>query len=144
MKYIEIPAPVEVTNLEGTVIKNEKDEPVTVTFEQFLLGRLTDPKFASNMAQVLIAVEIKTKLSEAKKVGGLVLELENEHYKTLKEVVENPSKEVGYTPGLAHNLVAFMKAVVDAKDQKPPSVTLVDEKAEKAPANGQSEAAVAS
>ena len=116
MKFIPVPAPVLVCDIEGNpIIFNGREE--TITFEKFVLARLTDPKFAVTMANVLAAVSIR---DAVKSLKGSFLELESEHYELLKELVENPSREAAYPPGLAHNLAPFMLAVVkQALDKRP-------------------------
>ena len=115
MKYIPVPAPVLVCDIEGQPILFQGKEE-TITFDKFVLARLTDPKFAVTMANVLAAVAIR---DAVKGIRGNVLELENEHYELLKDLIQNPSKEAAYPAGLAHNLAPFMLAIVkDASDKR--------------------------
>lgn len=117
MKFIVAPAPVTVCDIEGTPIVFASGQSETITFEKFVLARLTDPKFSASMSNVLAAVSIR---DAVKAIKGGILELENEHYELLKELVANPSKEAAYPPGLAHNLAPFMVAVVkNALDKRP-------------------------
>lgn len=116
MKYIPVPAAVVVCDIEGQpVLFQGKEE--TVTFEKFVLARLTDPKFSVTMANVLAAVAIR---DAVKALKNGVLELENEHYELLKDLVQNPSAQAAYPPGLAHNLAPFMLAVVKHASDKYP------------------------
>ena len=116
MKYVKVPGPVTVCDIEGNPVLFE-GKPEAITFERFVLARLTDPKFAVNMANVLAAVSIRDAL---KSIKDGVLELENEHYDLLCDLVQNPSPQAAYPAGLAHNLAGFMVALVrDASDKRP-------------------------
>lgn len=117
MKYIPVPAPVTICDIEGKPVQFANGATEQVTFEKFVLARLTDPKFAVSMATVLSVVAIRDAVKAA--TSGW-LELENEHYDLLRDLVENPSAQAPYPPGLAHNLAPFMVAVVkEARDKKP-------------------------
>lgn len=117
MKYIPVPGPVTVCDIEGNPIVFQNGQNETITFEKFILARLTDPKFASSMANVLAALSIR---DAVKSIKGGILEVENEHYELLKELIQNPSAQAAYPAGLAHNLAPFMIAVVkEAKDKRP-------------------------
>lgn len=117
MKYIPVPAPVMVCDIEGNPIMFANGQSETITFEKFVLARLTDPKFAVSMANVLAAVSIR---DAVKAIRDGVLEVENEHYDLLRDLVQNPSAQAAYPAGLAHNLAPFMIAIVkDAKDKRP-------------------------
>jgi hypothetical protein len=116
MKYIAIPAPVTACDIEGNpIVFNGQQEVVTLA--RFILSRLTDPKFSVSMANVIAAVAIRDAVKDS--VAGHVA-LENDHYELLKELVKTPSQGSGYPPGIAHNLLPFMLAVVNgAEDKKP-------------------------
>lgn len=118
MKYIEIPEDIDIYNLNGERMKGAGDSDATVSFEDFVLGRLGDPKFAESVQNVIAAVEIKTKLKDA---NG-VLALENEHYSLLKQATDKPSAQSAYHPAVAHNLLPFMKAIMDASDKTPAKI----------------------
>ena len=116
MKYIPIPDPVAACDIEGNPIVFNGQQEV-VTLGRFILARLTDPKFSVSMQNVLAAVAIRDAVKDA--VSGYVA-IENDHYELLKELVKSPSQGAGYPPGIAHNLVGFMKAIVnEAVDKKP-------------------------
>lgn len=114
MKYITVPGFVDIFNLTGDRVKDEKGADATMTFAQFVLGRLADPKFGKSMAAVMTAFEIKKQV-DAPEDG--VVALENEHHKALLDAVESP--ESAYHPAFAQNLVPFMLAVKNATDKKP-------------------------
>lgn len=115
MKYIEIPEDIDIYNLNGERMKGAGDSDATVSFEDFVLGRLGDPKFAESVKTITAAVEIKNKLKDAKGV----LALENEHYTLLKQVTEKPSAQSAYHPAVAHNLLPFMQAITEHASDKP-------------------------
>ena len=115
MRYITVPEDIELYNLGGQRMKDENDADVTLTFPDFVLQRLGDPKFAIDMKAVIAAVEIKLKLGDA---NG-VLALDNDHWERLKAVTEEPSGLTAYHPAVSHNLLPFMKAICDASDTPP-------------------------
>ncbi len=116
MKYVPIPEAVAACDIEGNpIVFNGQQEVVTLA--RFILSRLTDPKFSVSMQNVIAAVAIRDAVKDS--LAGHVA-LENEHYELLKELVKNPSQGAGYPPGVAHNLVSFMKAIVnETLDKKP-------------------------
>ncbi len=115
MKYITMPDPVSIRHFNGNAINDATGQPATVSFETFVIDRLIDPKFAIDMKAVLVAVEIKCRIQEA---NG-VLALENAHWELLRDVTKEPTG--GYNGAVAHNIVPFMSAIVDADDKRPES-----------------------
>lgn len=115
MKYIRVPADVQLTNWYGEAIKGPDGEQATIKFYDFIVGRLQDPKFAKDMATILRAFEIKTK---AEKMGEC-LALEDVDYNFLQDVVVNPSPQAPYNSMISHCLIAFMKAVTEATSTEP-------------------------
>jgi hypothetical protein len=119
MKYMKVPADVKLTNWYGEEIKDQKGEPVApITFYDFIIGRLTDPKFSKDMATILRAFEIKTR---AKKMGAY-LALEDVDYTALLDVVTEPSPQAPYNSMISHCLVPFFKAVTEATSKEPEPV----------------------
>lgn len=116
MKYIAIPAPVTACDIEGSPLLFNGQQEI-ITLARFILSRLTDPKFSVSMANVIAAVAIRDAVKDA---GAGYVAIENDHYELLKDLVKNPSQGSGYPPGIAHNLLPFMVAVVNgAEDKKP-------------------------
>ena len=111
MKYIKPPPPVLVTTLDGTPANDEHGQHVHMDLSGFILGRLTDRSFATDMTSVLSAVSIKAAVTDG------VIALETADWERLKRAVEKP--EGGYNPLYAHNLVEFMRAIVSASDTPP-------------------------
>jgi hypothetical protein len=121
MKYIIIPPHVPIEQLDGTPVKNGPTQ-LKITFREFMIGRLADPKWGSSADHVLNAGEIRTQVRGMPDIGG-VLVLETEHWKQLLEVTNSPSPQVPYNPQIAHCLSTFIKAVQNAKDEKPAALT---------------------
>jgi hypothetical protein len=115
MKYIKVPADVQLTNWYGEAIKGQDGNQAVIKFYDFILGRLQDPKFAKDMATILRAFEIKTK---ADKMTDY-LALEDVDYNFLQDVVVNPSPQAPYNGMISHCLIAFMKAVTEAVSTMP-------------------------
>jgi hypothetical protein len=111
MKYITIPKPIELFSIQGDRIQDEHGVPQNMTFDQFVLGRLVDPAFGSDMAAVCSVVEIKT---QSKAANG-VLALENADWERLAEATRHGK----YHPLVAHCLLPFMKAITEASSTKP-------------------------
>jgi hypothetical protein len=115
MKYIKVPESVRMTNWYGEEVKNQEGEGATVTFKEFVVGRLMDPKFSKDMATILRAFEIKT---QAEKMTSLLV-LEDVDYDLLLDVVANPSQQAQYNSLISYCLVPFFKAVKDATSVEP-------------------------
>lgn len=115
MHYIKIPQEVELTTIDGTPVHDKKG-PIKVTFEEFLLARLVDPKFTRTSRGIFASLDIKQSLKTAN--GTLAIDTDP-HFTTLKTVVEEPSPETGYPPALAHNFAPFIKAILEASTEEP-------------------------
>lgn len=105
MKKITIPQSIELED-----IKDANGNKVVIEFKDFV-GKtlLADPKFGKAMADILSAVEIKSKLS----AGDGVLELDNEDYEKLLSVAAEPSN--AYNPVIVMQLVPFLLAIKNAQ-----------------------------
>ncbi len=112
MKYINVPAQVTATAIDGSPIIND-GKLVMFTFHQFMHSRLTDPSFAKDMDAVLSAVKIRALLTSATDV----LELEDADYDRLVAATKSP--QGGYNPTIAHNFAGFMQAICAASSTKP-------------------------
>ena len=115
MKYMEMLEDIEIIDINDNKIVNENGDAVTIGFKAFIVGRLTDPKFAADMNMVMSAFQIKEALNNAK--NG-TLELETSDWENLVSVVRNPSPQAGYNPLYAINLVPFMREIVNATNTK--------------------------
>lgn len=122
MKYIPVPETVDLKTNTGHEVMGDDKKPVTQTFEQFVLARLLDKRFATGVPMILIALKISDQI---KKANGL-LELEDADYKELLAAVESPSDNMLYDPRWTLCLVPFMTAICEAKN-KPPEADKADE-----------------
>ncbi len=111
MKYITIPSSIDLYNVQGDRIHDERGTPQYMTFEHFIYGRLVDPAFGCDMAAVCSVVEVKTQMKGA---NG-VLALENVDWERLAEATRHGK----YHPLVAHCLLPFMKAITEASSEKP-------------------------
>lgn len=115
MKYIKVLEDIPIFNLSGDRMIGDDGSPAIVTFRQFVLGRLGDPKFSEDIHAIIAAVEIKKQLDYA---NG-VLALENDHHQRLAAVTERPSPQSAYHPAVAFNLLPYMQAITNPADAPP-------------------------
>lgn len=113
MRYIQMQPDVMLHNIEGNALQDEKGDHVTISLKRFILGRLTDPSFAADMASVLSALQIR----EAVERADNVIEIETEDWKRLAAATKTP--QGGYNAAFAHCLVPFMKAITEASEKRP-------------------------
>lgn len=141
-RYIKIPESITILNFKGEPMLDEKtNKEVVFTFEDFIWGRLSEAVFAKNMANIAIALEIRSAMLKAKDTG--VLELPEGHWKLLKEATENPA-ERSFTAAYAWNFMPFMKSICDASDKAPIACEQAPKTAEeKKTSDGQSAPATA-
>lgn len=114
MKYITIPEDIQIADIQGQLVI-QNGEPLTLAFVPFFLERLNDRIFAESMDGILRVVKMRSDC-----VGlqpGNVLEIEDADFTKVCAAVKRPSN--GYNPNVAHNLVPFMHAIVDAPSEKP-------------------------
>ena len=114
MKYMKVLDSIELTDIFGTVIVDENGEPIKLSFEKFILGRLSDPQFSKNMDMVMSAFQIKQAVDKCDDI----LELETSDWTRLVEAVKNPSAQAAYHPMYATKLVPFMKEIINATESK--------------------------
>ena len=126
MKFIHIPVPQPVYNLQDERMKDDDGNDASISFRDFVIGRLGDPKFASDMASVLSAVEIKTQLD----CSNGVMMLDTADWERLLAVTKTPSPQTMYHPQVSRALVPFMLAITDAQSKAPPAVGQDDDPAE--------------
>lgn len=115
MKYIKKVEDVTATDIQDKVVV-DGEEPLKISLEGFILGRLSDPSFAKSMDKVLSAFQIKQALKESE--GEDFVALETSDWENLVKVVKEPSEGAGYHPAIAVSLVPLMKAVTEATDTK--------------------------
>jgi hypothetical protein len=117
MKYIEMLPDVMLTTMVGQPIIGDSEEQVTVSMREFLLGRLTDPKFATGMDTIMKAVALRDMIKDVE-VGGYVV-IDDDHWELLVDVIKNPSQQTAYNPMFAHCFLEFMKAVTEGSSSDP-------------------------
>lgn len=115
MKYVKVLDDIKLVDLNDNEVAPEGKQ-LEISFKDFVLGRLSDPKFAKSMDMVFSALQIKQSLKD---LEGDVLVLDTSDWQNLLEVVKEPSPQATYHPLYAFNLVPFMKAIVEATDNKP-------------------------
>jgi hypothetical protein len=115
MKYIKVPEDVKLTTWSGEVMKDQSGEQAVITFKDFVVGRLMDPKFSKDMSTILRAVEIKGRLEKMEKV----LMLEDIDFELLADATRSPSPQYSYNPAISHCLVAYLKAITEASSVEP-------------------------
>ena len=124
MKYMKVPANVKLTNWYGEEIKDQKGESAApISFKDFCIGRLMDPKFSKDMATILRAFEIKNRVQKM----GEYLMLEDVDYAALLDAVTEPSPQAPYNSLISHCLVPFFKAVTEATSKEPEPVVVPPE-----------------
>lgn len=112
MRYIQIPAPIEIV---GRDAEGNDTEPVELSFDRWLINNpLLDPEWGKDTRSLFMAHDIKHKV---KRLDGDVLELSDAEWSKLKAVVEKPTN--GLNTFLALQIVDFMRAVIDATDKEP-------------------------
>lgn len=115
MKFIPVPETIELKTIAGGAVLGEDRKPVELTFEDFVMGRLLDKRFATGTAMIFIAL----KITEQVKAANGVLVLEDADYKELLAAVTTPSDNVMYDPRWTLCMVPFMTAICEAKGKKP-------------------------
>ncbi len=142
MKHIQDPGPIKFVNLLGQQMREpvvgpdgepllENGKPklkaATGTLKQFSLGLLAAPEFIGELKGIDAAALV---LSARQAIAGWddapgPKLLEDEHHRGLVRAV----KETKFDQAIAHNLVPFMQAIVDAKTA--PDSALAQPKAKK-------------
>lgn len=134
MKHIIDPGPITLVNLLGQPMREgvfdadgqpvietvdgqrrQKLKPARITFSEFCLGMLGATQFVGEAKGIDAAALVldARKAIAAWPAGPGPKPLENEHHRGLVRVV----KEHAFDVGTAHNLVPYMRALVDAKDE---------------------------
>ena len=115
MKTITIPSDVALSTLNGHALIDETGNQIFLKFTRFVLERLIDPKFCAGitpMEAAEMSLSIKQTVLEWGE-AGTEAKLEDAHWKQLREATREPSQ--GYNMNIAHCMVPFMKAIVEAK-----------------------------
>jgi len=127
MRFLTIPAPVPLVDLFGTVlIEQTTGKPATMSLKNFLLGRLTDPKFIAGKKGLegsIIVLEAKQRIDKFSDEAGAIGELEDEEWRRLKDAAVEPDSDYnqGEWPRIRHCVVPLIQAIVEAKTTPPAS-----------------------
>lgn len=109
MRYIKIPEPIQL-KVPGT--GELVDKPTT--FQEWLATTvLSDAKLGKTAKSLMAVADIQQKVEES---NG-VLDLNDNEWELLKDVVENPTN--GYNTPVGVQLVGFLRAFLNAPDEKP-------------------------
>lgn len=112
MKHIHILPPIKIAQLDGTPVCNENGEQVEHTFQDYAMARLIDPGMGEDMEAVLLVLKLRDSLQKAIADGESAWPVEDADHKVLVAVTKSPKR--GYNPDVAHCLVPYMKAIVEA------------------------------
>lgn len=116
IKYVTIPEPI--TLVEPTTkepLKDEKGETKPVVFSDFIGKQLFNPMWAESYKNIKSAKAIDKAFSN----GSGVVQLAEEDWKKLKDLIENPKGSYGYHAAVMPQLLPFLEAIVEAKDAPP-------------------------
>ena len=116
IKYVTIPE--AITLLEPTTkepLKDEKGIVKPVTFYDFIGKQLFNPLWAENYKNIKSAKAIDKAFSASNGVAQLA----EEDWKKLKDLVENPKGGYGYHAAVMPQLLPFLDAIMEAKDNPP-------------------------
>lgn len=127
-----IPQPITLLNLDGLEIKDEGGKPVVFPASRFVTMLLSDPQWGASMSTVLMQSNIKRVVDDAKKSNTPYWEFEQDDFKMLLHVLEEPTKRTNpliadirnqtptaYDPSISHNFSEFMRAIKYATDKRP-------------------------
>ncbi len=91
-----------------------KSQPASMTFKQFLLGRLNDPVFIEKKTGVdaaVLVLETRKRIEDQSKSAAGSYEFEDEQSARLAKATSEPREP--YNQKYSHCLVPFMHAVLD-------------------------------
>lgn len=118
IKYVTIPEPI--TLLEPTTkepLKDEKGETKPQKFYDFVGKMLFNPMWAESYKNIKSAKAIDKAFEKAE--PGAAVQLAEEDWKKLKDLVDNPKGGYGYHAAVMPQLLPFLDAIIEAKEEKP-------------------------
>ncbi len=128
MMYIEMLPPIAMCEISGTPIE-QNGKPWEVTMEDFIHGRLVDKSVVSSTERLFASVDMRDALRElGASTDAKYLALETKHWEYLRDATKDPHAETGYNHIIGHNLIPFMKAIINASDKKPDDFDGVSDK----------------
>lgn len=125
MRYIGLLPDIQLTEVNGSPILHE-DKPVVCTHADFLLGRLADQEFSTDIDSIAIGLVIRDKLLGKPKKW---ISLEDAHWLKLCASCRSPrgnGNSIGYNPNIAHNFHDAIQAVLRASDKDPATKKAVE------------------
>lgn len=116
IKYVTVPEPIMLHDpVTKEDLKDEKGETKPQKFSDFIGKLLFNPMWAENYKNIKSAKAIDKAFSN----GSGVVQLAEEDWKKLKDLVENPKSGYGYHAAVMPQLLPFLDAIMDAKDSAP-------------------------
>jgi hypothetical protein len=116
IKYVVVPEPILLRDpVTKEELKDEKGEVKPQTFSDFIGKLLFNPMWAENYKNIKSAKAIDKAFSA---VNGIV-QLAEEDWKKLKDLVENPKGGYGYHAAVMPQLLPFLDAIMEACDAAP-------------------------
>lgn len=125
-KYIVIPEPVTLVDLVSgrplrvpdptpeQPMRSKDEEPMTM--RKFVIqAALNDPKFGKGAVNSLAGARVLSKFDKA--AAGTWVKLDEEDYKLLKDVIQNPTN--GFNPHIAIQCAEFIEAIEQATSSEP-------------------------
>jgi len=116
MRYVKIPEPIQLKNLTtGEPLKVDGDDSPWQMYRYLVDLVLPDPAMGRGYKVDRIRSTVRGAFDGAEP-GGYVA-IEDEHYDTIRAVIENPESEI--PPIVTMQLFAFQQAFVDASRENP-------------------------
>lgn len=120
IKHVTVPESIllhdPVTKEE---LKDEKGVAKPQTFSEFIGKLLFNPMWAENYKNIKSARAVDKAFDSAK--PGTVVQLAEEDWKRLHDLIENPKGGYGYHAAVMPQLLPFLDAIMEAKDSTPSS-----------------------
>jgi len=116
-RYVIVPDPIMLHDpVTKEPLKDEKGESKPQKFSEFIGKLLFHPKWAENYKNIKSARAIDKEFAN----GAGVVQLAEEDWKKLHDLVENPSGgQYGYHAAVMPQLLPFLDAIMEAKDSAP-------------------------
>jgi hypothetical protein len=120
MRYVHLVEDIGLLAFDGTPIRlTDTEKQATASFRGFVEGRLREPLFGQDYEWVRAAANILKAFTVSEKHGEGYLMLEEDEWAKLAAVVKTPSKDRGYVPEVAINLLPFFEAILQAGTERP-------------------------
>lgn len=116
MKYIKTVPELKLTDLQGRIVVDERQNQLSMNLKLFLTNLLSNEKFAEEKQgsnKLFFIMEIKEQIDK-QDFSAEYIEFENEQYKAIKAITESQD----YDSRMAHCFVPFVRTVLNATDEK--------------------------